>query len=560
MGTAVDEHETRHLPGTEDDLVRFLESMPAAFCSLDAGWRFRYVNAEGERLMGRSRAELVGRSLWAVFPGLTGGVFDSSFRAAAGSGHPLTFEASFPGAPDGWFEVRVWPGSDGLAVYVLDVTDRRDAEEAARRATARTALLARVSAELAGQLDTLSALGRLAELVVPVLADGCIVTLVDREGRARDVGSWHGDPARRPLMDRYAQLRLDTLPGTSPVAQALVAGTPVTESVDAVLDLMPDGPARELLVELAPATAVVLPLTAEARTVGVLTLYLDPGRVTTGEDTETARQVAAEAARAITRVHRQSQQAQLAEALQRSLLTDPPVLDRAAVVVRYVPAAEAARVGGDWYDAFLQRDGSLVVVIGDVVGHDTAAAAAMGQVRGLLRGIAHYSGAGPAEVLRGLDEAIVGMHDETLATAAVARFECDGAGGWQLRWANAGHPPPLLLSADGDVTVLGEVIGDLMLGIDPATVREESVVPVPPGSTVLLHSDGLVERRDSTIDEGTAALARHLAELAGSHLEELCDGVLRRMLRGIPQDDVALVAVRLAVPDPDESRTTPAHD
>jgi PAS domain S-box-containing protein len=562
-GTAVDEREIRQDGAarrrSDADLVRFLETMPAAFCFLDGRWQFRYVNAEAQRLMGRARTELVGASLWDAFPEMVGSVFETHYRTAATTGRPLTFEASAPATGEGWFEVRVWPGSDGLAVYFLDVTDRRDAEEAARRATARTALLARVSAELAGQLDMVSALGRLAELVVPVLADGCIVTLVDREGRARDVGSWHGDPSRRALMHRYAQLRLDTLPGTSPVARALQAGTPVTESVAAVLGLMPDGPARDLLLALAPATAVVLPLTAEARTVGVLTLYQDAGRVMTDEDAETARQVAAEAARAIARVHRQSQQAQLAEALQRSLLTDPPALGRTAVVVRYVPAAEAARVGGDWYDAFLQRDGSLVVVIGDVVGHDTAAAAAMGQVRGLLRGIAHYSGAGPAEVLRGLDEAIVRMHDETLATAAVARFERDGAGGRQMRWANAGHPPPIVLAEDGTVTVLGEELGDLMLGIDPAAVRSERVVPVPPGATVLMHTDGLVERRDSTLDDGLDTLAAHLKELAGSPLEELCDSLLRRMLRGIPQDDVALVAVRLADPDPDEAGTTGHH-
>jgi PAS domain S-box-containing protein len=543
----------------EAELVRFLETMPAAFCFLDSQWRFRYVNAEGERLMGRPRALLVGESVWETFPSLVGTVFETSYRTAVTTGRAMTFEAACPGTPTGWFEIRVWPGSDGLAVYVLDVSDRRNAEEAARRATARTALLARVNAELSGQLDTFSALSRLAQLVVPVLTDACIVTLVDREGRARDVGSWHGDPARRPLMDRYAQIRLDSLPGTSPVAQALVTGTPVTESVDAVLHLMTDGPSRALLEALAPATAVVLPLTAEARTVGVLTLYQDPGRVMSPEDMETARQVAAVAARAIARVHRQNQQAKLAEALQRSLLTDPPTLGGAAVVVRYVPAAEAARVGGDWYDAFLQRDGSLVVVIGDVVGHDTAAAAAMGQLRGLLRGIAHYSGGGPAEVLRGLDEAIVQMHDETLATAVIARFECDGRGGRLLRWTNAGHPPPILVGADGTVTVLGGTLGDLMLGVDPTAERAEWVVPVPTGAIVLLHTDGLVERRDSTIDEGTAALAGHLRDLTGSALDELCDGVLRRMLRGIPQDDVALVAVRLADTHPDGAGTPTAH-
>jgi PAS domain S-box-containing protein len=549
--------------GTEQhsgaDLARFLESMPAAFCFLDASRRFRYVNAEAERLMSRPRTRLIGKALREVFPTVLGSVFETNYRAALATGRPRTFESSLPGSGDGWFEVRMWPGSDGMAVYVLDVTHRRNAEEAARRANARAALLARVSAELSGQLDTLSALGRLAELVVPVLTDGCIVTLVDREGRARDVGSWHGDPARRALMDRYAEIRLDTLPGNSPVAHALTTGTPVTESVDAVLGLMADGTARDLLVALAPATAVILPLTAESRTVGVLTLYQDAGRVMTDEDMDIARQVAAEAGRAISRVHRQSQQAQLAEALQRSLLTDPPALGEASVVVRYVPAVEAARVGGDWYDAFHQRDGSLVVVIGDVVGHDTAAAAAMGQLRGLLRGIAHYSSAGPAEVLRGLDEAIVQMHDETLATAAIARIECDGRGGRALRWANAGHPPPLLLAADGTVTVLGGDFGDLMLGVDPTSSRAESVVPLPPGATVLLHTDGLVERRGSTIDDGMTALAGHLRQLTGRPLDELCDGLLRRMLRGIPQDDVALVAVRLADTDPDEAGTGPAQ-
>jgi hypothetical protein len=163
---------------------------------------------------------------------MVGGVFETRYRTAVATGLPRTFEAAYPGTAEGWFEVRVWPGSDGLALYIVDVTHRHDAEEVT---TARTALLTRVSTELSGQADRPAALGRLAQLVVPVLTDCCIVTLVDREGRARDVGSWHGDPARRALVDRYAQIRLHTLPGTSPVAQALVAGTPVTESVDAVL-------------------------------------------------------------------------------------------------------------------------------------------------------------------------------------------------------------------------------------------------------------------------------------------------------------------------------------
>jgi GAF domain-containing protein len=112
----------------------------------------------------------------------------------------------------------------------------------------------------------------------------------------------------------------------------------VTESVDAVLALMEPGPARDLLRAIAPATATVLPLSAEGRTVGVLTLYQDAGRLVSADDLDTAAQVAAEAAQAVARVHRQSQQAQVAEILQRSLLTDPPDLGGTTVAVRYVPA------------------------------------------------------------------------------------------------------------------------------------------------------------------------------------------------------------------------------
>lgn len=544
------------LPPAGDDrhgaeLVRFLETMPAGFCFLDGVWRFRYVNAEAERLMGRCRHEVAGKSLWDVFPGLSGSAIEATCRAAVATGSPMTFETGYRGRPGRWLEARVWPGPDGLAIYAVDATDRHTAEEVAHRADARTALLGRVSADLGDEVDTASALGRLAQLVVPTLTDGCIVTVVDREGHARDVGSWHADPARRPMMGDYAVVRLDSLPPTSPVALALHSGTSAAESVEAVLDLMPPGPARHLLTALGPATAVVLPLTAEGRTFGVLTLYLDPGRTLNEEDLETARQVAAEAGRAVARVHRQSQQAQLAEALQRSLLTDPPVTGAARIAVRYVPAAEAARVGGDWYDAFPQRDGTPVLVIGDVVGHDTAAAAAMGQLRALLRGIAHHSGAGPAEVLRGLDEAMGDMHTDTLATAAVARLESTPAGGQcRFRWANAGHPPPILLGPDGTTTVLGGPVGHLMLGVDCTAQRAESEVELAPGSTVLMYTDGLIERQGSTLDDGLDRLVGLLAGLARTPLENLCDAVLSGMLPGTPQDDVAIVAVRISPPHP----------
>ncbi|SNX97626.1 SpoIIE family protein phosphatase [Geodermatophilus sabuli] len=526
-----------------------LATAPVALCCLDATQRIRYANRAAERLLGRPATGLLGRPVDAVLPSDVAAAVLTACAEAMSSAGPVAVELPTPGAGARWVELHAWPTPVGPAFAFIDITIRRRAQEAgerarqaAERAGARLALLAAVSAELAGARDVESALGSLARLVVPDLADGCIVTVIDRDGRARDVGSWHADPDRREVVARYAAVRMDTLPETSPVARALRAGTEARESVDSVLGLMPPGPARDLLLALRPESAVVLPLPAGDRPVGVLTLYLDPGRTPDADDLAAAREVADRAGRAVDRVHRASRQAQLAEALQRSLLTEPLSVDGAQLEVRYVPAAEAAQVGGDWYDAFLHPAGDPVLVIGDVAGHDTAAAAEMGQLRGLLRGIAHYSGAGPAEVLRGLDAAMGHMYPGTLATAAIARVERDGT---ELRWASAGHPPPLVADPDGTVSVLSRGFGDLLLGVDPTTARREFTAPLPLGATVLLYTDGLVERRDRSVDAGVAHLQRQLAELVGLPLDRLCDELLARMLAGVPQDDVALVALRL---------------
>jgi PAS domain S-box-containing protein len=525
--------------------LELLEHLPAAFAVLGQDWRVDYLNRLAERLVGRPAGEVLGRPLWSAVPVLVGTPVEAGFRAAADSGRTVRFETVLPGVRGRWWEVSAWPVPGGLAVHLVDVSDRRTAEESARRAAARTALLARLAADLSGALDGQAALGRLARLVVPTLADACIVTVVDRDGRARDVGSWHADPSRRGLLARYTDVRLEWLPPDSPVARALELGTPVTRSIDSVLRIMRPGPSADLLRALGPESVVVLPLPAESRTVGVLTLYQDPGRVMSEADVRTAAEVAAQAGRAVERVHRHNQQVQMAEALQRSLLTDPPVLPGVEVAVRYVPAAEAARVGGDWYDAFPLGDGTPVIVIGDVTGHDTAAAVAMGQLRGLLRGVAHAGGGSPAEVLRAFDEAVVHLHPDTLATAALARIETGDDGGTSLRWASAGHPPPVLVREPDHVDLLGSTIGELLLGVDSSTERTDSTVALEAGDTVLLYTDGLVERREATLDAGLARLCSTLADLAGRPLEALCDELLVRMLRGTPQDDVAVVALRL---------------
>jgi PAS domain S-box-containing protein len=530
-------------------VTRVLEAMPAGFYSLDRNWRFTHVNAEAERLLGRTREDLIGRILWDDWPAAINSLFEDNFRTALRTGLPISFDAYYPAPLDGWFEVRAWPTPDGLSVYFTDVTQRRKVQAQAQRSAERLALLARVSAELAGTLDVEAATARLPRMVVPALADFCVLTVIGPDGHPRDVGTWHVDPSSRPLLERYAEVRLAAMPVTAPVARALHTGEPATFSGEDVLAVLPPGPARELLALLAPSTEVALPLRARGRTIGLLTLLYSAGHVPTDDDVTVAQDVADRAGFALDNARLFSAQQQLAEGLQRSLLTEPPEPDHAEIAVRYMPAAEAARVGGDWYDAFLQPGGTTMLVIGDVVGHDTAAAAAMGQLRGLLRGIATYSDAGPVEVLRGLDTSMATLQTRTLATATVARFEQTPdeleRGVTRMRWANAGHLPPMVINPDGSVAELAAWRGDLMLGVDPESRRRESVVTLDRGATVLLYTDGLIERRDADLDEGMIRLRNALIDLADRPLEEMLDEVLERLVHGRPEDDVALVAVRL---------------
>jgi serine phosphatase RsbU (regulator of sigma subunit)/PAS domain-containing protein len=548
-------YDTTHQQDGEARVTRVLEAMSAAFFALDRGYRFTYVNAEAERVLARTRDQLLGQSIWSAFPGTADSAFGENYRGAMATGEERVFEAYYPPF-DAWYEVRAWPSPDGLSVYFLDISERRSAELSARRGAERLAAIAEaaaaVSDALSGGLGEEEAVRRLVQAVVPVLGDWAIASLVGEDGRLFDVASWHADPGMREVAARYARLRLAALTSTAPIVEALRSGQAmiVDDVPAAVGSTLPEGEVREVFAALAPRTAVALSLRARGRTVGALSLYRSAGRPQADDDdVATMREVADRVALALDNTRLYEQQRGLAEGLQRSLLTAPPEPDHAEIVVRYRPAVEVAQVGGDWYDAFLQPPGATMVVIGDVVGHDTAAAAAMGQLRGMLRGIAYRSGVGPAGVLADLDAAIQGLGIDTMATAAIARVEGTeeerAAGVARLRWSNAGHPPPLLIHHDGRVEQLTTERPELMLGVDPTTRRTDSVVTVRRGATLLLYTDGLVEGRDLPLDDGMARLRAVLEELADRPLAELCDAVIDRLRPDGLEDDVALVAVRL---------------
>jgi serine phosphatase RsbU (regulator of sigma subunit)/PAS domain-containing protein len=534
-------------------VVEVLEAMPAAFFSLDTDWRFTYANAEAERLLDKPRHALLGQVLWELFPAAIGTAFETNYRYAMRERQPVAFDAYDPEPLDASYEVRAWPAAAGLSVYFLETTERRAAQEQAARAAARAALLAEVNRQLGETLNAEEAVARFARLIVPALADWCVLTLVDQRPSLRDVSWAHVDPQQMTALAEYAGARLVTADDDSPLARALTSGRPVVLSADpaeALLHPPPPASVREAMTRLAPESAAVIPISGRTRALGLLTVATGPGRRPFSEqDIDTLVDAAARAGFALDNARLYNDQRALAEQLQRSLLTEPPEPDHVQIVTRYEPAAEAAQIGGDWYDAFLQRDGATVLVIGDVVGHDYTAAAAMGQLRGLLRGIAVHTGDGPASILRGLDQAMRTLLIETTATAVVARVEQTDderhRGITHLRWANAGHPPVMVINPDGSVVALPGVDADVLLGVDPDSERRETTITLDRGATILLFTDGLVERRGQDLTSGLNRLQRTLGDLAHLPLDELCDQLLARLLPTAREDDVALVAVRL---------------
>lgn len=235
-------------------------------------------------------------------------------------------------------------------------------------------------------------------------------------------------------------------------------------------------------------------------------------------------------------------QRSMAEAFQRSLLPDPVATGGPHLATRYQPAVELAELGGDWYDWFEPPDGSLVLVIGDVAGHDQHAAAAMGQVRNLVRGVAFTTAtASPTAVLRGVDRALIGTSTDTLATALVARVTPAEGGGLDVEWSNAGHPPPVLVGSDGSSAIL-RTEPDLLLGVDHRTSRDDHRLHLDAGATLVIYTDGLIEQRGAPIDTGMTRLVENLARTHHLGVEQVSDLLMDSATS--QEDDIALLVLR----------------
>ena len=470
--------------------------------------------------------------------------------------------------PDG---TERWLAARGRALYdaqgtavqlvgaVYDTTDRRVAAESVQREASLMALIARASDLLASSLEAEDAVRSFARLVVPVLADWSVVSLVGEDGRLADVDWWHHDPAKRDLTGLFARHRLDDREEAVGSLAALQSGEPYVENVDALgvaVQVLRSEVAVRAVTDLGLRSVGVFPLLIDDRVIGLITLARGENRPPfSPAEIRAASDLSRRAGITLANAQSFGRERAMSEQLQRSMLTAPVAPDDVEVAVRYIPAARAAQIGGDWYDAFVQEDGATVLVVGDVVGHDSVAAAVMGQLRSVLRGIAVANGGGPAELLRDLDRALVTLRMSTNATVVVARVEDREDGEKALTWSNAGHPPPVMITADGR----GERLGshDVLLGVVPELERQEESLVLEPSLTVLMYTDGLVERRGEDIDLGIDRLLAAAARAADQPLEKLVDSVLADLCPEAPDDDVVLLALRRRpYSEPPSSRDT----
>jgi PAS domain S-box-containing protein len=559
LGVAYDTTELRE---ARDRLVRLLETMTDAFFSVDREWRFTFLNAEAEKLLGRPRDELLASGIWEQFPEAVGSVFEDEYRRAVTTGTPASFEAYYP--PLGrWFDVRAWPTQDGLSVYFHDVTERRRAQEEreqavaererahadAEAANARLSVLADASHVLAQSLEPAQVLQRLTDVLLPDLGDFVVVALtgeaagamLQRELPESDavhiVHVAHAQPEKKAALESLVTALPLTRADPVGVGAVVRTGEPewlpeVTREVLAAV--APDEQALAALLDLGIGRALTVPLLSRGRSLGAVSVA-EPAAGSV--DRALVVDLASRAAVALDNALLYGAERRTGLTLQRSLLPGAvPQLPGIKVAARYRPGATGAFVGGDWYQGVVVGD-ELVLCMGDVMGHGMRSAARMGQLRAIVATLA-LEGHPPGVLLSRLADNSDVLLDLELATLLVASYTPAQR---TLTVASAGHPPPLLAPTGGtphylDVTP-GPPIGSL-----PGSYPELEV-DVPPGATLLFYTDGLVEQRGSDLGTGLEALRLALVDLQLPP-EAVADHVLEVLGRSEgAADDVALLVL-----------------
>jgi len=473
------------------------------------------------RSLTNSTVTVLGVRAWAGFP------------LRGPTGHVLGSFCVLDLVPRAWSEqdvavmrVLADAASAQIALAAADTRDRRSREQLRRLAEASDLLLS--------SQDPVQVLQRMTELAVPELAVYCAALVPSKDGAllvpAVTAGP-HGGQVPWPSVDPHGQ---------SPSAVAFRTG-----EAEAVADLTallsthaPSSQASTLSSFVQGGPVYSVPLRAQGQTLGVMTLLRRRGDPAFDvEDRQFARQLAGRTASALLVTRRHERERQIAEVLQRSMLSRLPELPELELHGYYRPAGGTTHIGGDWYDAVDLGAGRTALVIGDVMGRGMRAAAVMGQLRTAARTLARLD-LPPQQVLSLLDEVVEELDDGQIVTCFYGVH--DPASG-TLTWCSAGHPPPVVRRSDTTGRLSGAPGTPLGAGFPLHTEHRD---PLLPGDVLCLFTDGLIEDRSRDLDVGLGQVELLLSgDWTG--LPAIAERLVAEVAAG-EEDDVALLLVRVA--------------
>ncbi|MEU8133676.1 SpoIIE family protein phosphatase [Streptodolium elevatio] len=543
---------------------------PLGMALMDTDLRCVWLNDTLERGGGIPRAKRLGRTLGEVLPDLPAASIEANMRRVLASGEPLIdleYRGRTAADPEhehaystSFFRVDDPAGQPlGICYVVVDVTDRW-------RARRRMALLSEAGMRIGTTLDVARTAQELADVAVPGLADFAAVDL--RESVLRGIepapGPVPGDPGLRRVGQRsarddpresyarngeYVPVRAD-----SPAARCLVDRRAVLEPVldpDSVGWIARDPEVARRLRAVGLHSLMVVPIAVRDRVLGVAHFFRrgspEPFE---GDDLILAEEFVSRAAVSIDNARRFAHEHAATLALQRSLLPHGlPRQTAVEVTSRYLPADDRTGVGGDWFDVIPLSGARVALVVGDVVGHGTHAAATMGRLRASVHTLADLD-MPPDELLAHLDDLVMRFVDEegrgeggldTTALGASCLYAVYDPVSRVCTLARAGHPPPALVRPDGTVEFPDLPAGP-PLGLG-GMLFESTELELPSGTLMVLYTDGLVESRAHDIDQGLDLLGVAL-DRPDRPLDDICATVLDTLVRQPPEDDVALLVAR----------------
>ncbi|WP_089100272.1 SpoIIE family protein phosphatase [Streptomyces hyaluromycini] len=573
----------RDQPGAATLWDLTLAQLPTPVAIYDRDARFVAANDVMSQIMGLPAAEMRGLTLSEIEPSFPFDEYDRLQRQVLRTGRTIFHEQH--GQAPGETREHSWsmyfsPLKDengtvqGLSAVVFDTTE----QYWARR---HLAVLNDAGMRIGTTLDVTRTAEELAEVAVSGFADFVTVDLLESVALGDEPEPLTpGEPvavrrtAQRSVLEGCPESVADPgdafrYPVDTPPMRTLLAGhgtrhrpgDPGMQEWLRTSQARADSVARHMI-----HSVLMVPLRARGVTLGLAHFlrHRTPESFTE-DDQRLAEEIVARAAVSVDNARRYTRERRTALALQRSLLPGrPPGLAATEVAYRYLPTGSGADVGGDWFDVIPLSGARVALVVGDVVGHGIHASATMGRLRTAVRTLADVDLA-PDELLTQLDDLVIRL-DREEGPEVPGRAEAASSGEVgatclyavydpvtrRCTMARAGHPPPALVTPDGDVRFLDLPAGPpLGLGGLPF---ESAEVELAEGSLLALYTDGLVETADHDIEVGLGLLRRALAAPAAP-LEETCDHVLRTVLTDRPADDIVLLLARTSALDTAKVRT-----